>query len=272
MATVVSGNNQALDTAQADLQLLHQNLANSRRVTTKATALLSQFDDRLARLEKTVSGIHKDTLPVQRVHANIHALLDSIDSMLAQSDSLDKEEVVIAKGPRLNHLDAYKDSLARLIDSFEQTKRSAAGNKDSEAMLKRLDSTIEMGAQQLGQIMLGWVREASPADLQRMTSISRPLLDKILSLSEFISVMPDSCSGALSAQRELQRSYADIRGHAVATCLQTMGRDLLKQAKSSPSTAPGIESLVDAIFSSAKVRWIALLDIIPRMPLLHRPN
>jgi ABC-type transporter Mla subunit MlaD len=258
MSSVVSASVQGgLDTANADLQLLTTNLAKSRQISLRAGLLLSAFDNRLSGLEKTVSSIHADTRPVQRVHGNLQAILAAVDGLLSHSDSLDKEERAIAKGPRMNNLEGYKDAIARLIDSFEQTKRTA-GHRDSDALLKRLNNAIENGAQQLAQVLLGWVREASPPDLARMASIPRPLLEQILSISEFIYVMPESSSGAIAAQRELQRSYADVRGSAVASCIAAMGKSVLKQCQTQPEQATGIDGIVDAVFSSAKVRNAAL--------------
>ena len=49
----------AYDAAHAELVLLGQNLAQGKRVSDRMTVGLTAFDDRLARLERSVAGIHK---------------------------------------------------------------------------------------------------------------------------------------------------------------------------------------------------------------------
>lgn len=49
----------AYDASHAELTLLSQNLASGKRTSDKMTVGLTAFDDRLARLERSVAGIHK---------------------------------------------------------------------------------------------------------------------------------------------------------------------------------------------------------------------
>lgn len=53
--------------SNADLTLLSQSLTKSRRITDKMTNNLSSLDDRLARLEKSLVPIHKETGRLTRV-------------------------------------------------------------------------------------------------------------------------------------------------------------------------------------------------------------
>jgi len=176
MTTVISSSAQqahnSLDIANADLALLQTNLAKAKKTSGKATVLLSSFDDRLARLEKTVSHIHRNTVPLTRINGNITALLEAIDLLLSHSDLIEKEEMFITKGPRMNNLEAYKESLTKLVEAQEQIRKSSgsvANQKDQDAMSQRINAAVESGARQLGQILQGWVREASPQDSSKYT-------------------------------------------------------------------------------------------------------
>lgn len=72
-------------TAEADLQLLQSNLAKSKRISGRASALLGGFDDRLARLERSVSKIHGETSGLTRSTRNVEALLQAVDGLLSSN-------------------------------------------------------------------------------------------------------------------------------------------------------------------------------------------
>jgi hypothetical protein len=111
-----------LDTSQADLVLLSQNLAKAKRTSDRLTGMLSSFDEKLVRLEKGVTSIHKSTGGLTRVnrsescflssrcttglfahlmlflHTDIQAALSQIDIVLSHHDLVDREELGIKRG------------------------------------------------------------------------------------------------------------------------------------------------------------------------------
>lgn len=72
-------------TAEADLQLLQSNLAKSKRISGRASALLGGFDDRLARLERSVARIHAETTGFKRSTANAEALMQAVELLLSSN-------------------------------------------------------------------------------------------------------------------------------------------------------------------------------------------
>jgi exocyst complex protein 7 len=102
----------------ADLTLLSQSLNKSKRITDKMTSMLSDFDDRLAKLEKSLVPIYKQTGRLTRVSkseraslgrqvgmradgaldADLEATLRSIDGLLGHHDLVERESLLIAKG------------------------------------------------------------------------------------------------------------------------------------------------------------------------------
>lgn len=57
----------ALEQASADLTLLQQSLARSSKISGRMSHVLSELDDRLARLEKNLVPIYKETGRLNRV-------------------------------------------------------------------------------------------------------------------------------------------------------------------------------------------------------------
>lgn len=66
-APAASADSIALEQASADLTLLQQSLNRSAKITGKMSGVLGQLDDRLARLEKSLVPIYKQTGRLTRV-------------------------------------------------------------------------------------------------------------------------------------------------------------------------------------------------------------
>lgn len=66
-APATSADSIALEQASADLTLLQQSLNRSAKITGKMSGVLGQLDDRLARLEKSLVPIYKQTGRLTRV-------------------------------------------------------------------------------------------------------------------------------------------------------------------------------------------------------------
>lgn len=88
----------ALEQASADLTLLQQSLNRSAKITGKMSGVLGQLDDRLARLEKSLVPIYKQTGRLTRVSKNIEATIRSIDGLLGHNDLVEREQGLIRAG------------------------------------------------------------------------------------------------------------------------------------------------------------------------------
>lgn len=84
---------------------------------------------------------------------------------------IEREEAVVHKGPRMNNLEGYKASIAKLADSCSELHKSGPSNstgfanaqpktkKDQDETLRRVQSAVDSGQKQLGQIALNTLRD-----------------------------------------------------------------------------------------------------------------
>lgn len=188
---------QAQEQASADLVLLQQNLIKSKVVTSQMTALLTSFDDRLARLDKSVVPIHRSTKDLSKIQRNVEAALFAIDAVVGTNDLVDREQEVIDGLPK-HDLPGYMASLTRLksamqsLDGTAAAKGSSGGDvgggggvvaspllatvaglgglggegtgkgKEREGTLGRVKGLIETGCKKVADLFLDLVQEASP--------------------------------------------------------------------------------------------------------------
>lgn len=238
----------ASEQASADLMLLQQNLAKSKRVTTRMTALLTSFDDRLARLDKSVVPIHRSTRDLSKVQRNVEAALLAIDSVLGTNDLVDREQEVIDRLPDRDGLAVYQASLTRLKaaqDSMEKNAAVAAasgGNsgfasvskgKEKEGTLARMKDLIETGCERLGGLFLETVENVSPkSGWQDISAWDQgtplPTLipdDAIHLLRGILSFIKTIMGEGSPLEQDLQSGYGEIRGIFVAATLNQVGRE-----------------------------------------------
>lgn len=219
--------------------------------------MLTSFDDRLAKLEKSVQSIHKSQIGLSRVNTNIASLMLAIDVLLSHHELVEKEEATISRGPRLSNLDAYKEAIDRLVAASEALKRAGAGSgglsglvgqkQDHDATVKRMNSAIEQGARQLGQVFLGYARESSHS-----SDTDAALKDKMSSLLSYLHGLPPSAIGGLD--KELQKTYGSIRETHMAGILENLSAEAIENCKI------GIH-VGATTFSTVIVRFFALAKV-----------
>jgi exocyst complex protein 7 len=240
----------ASEQASADLILLQQNLAKSKRVTTRMTALLTSFDDRLARLDKSVVPIHKSTRDLSKLQQNVEAALLAIDSVLGTNDLVDREQEVIDRLPDRDGLAVYQASLTRLKAAQDSMEKNAALNeatlpsspmfsgnnnkgKEKEGTLARVKDLIETGCERLGGLFLETVENVSPKQgwlditaWDQGTPLPALIEDEAISLLRSILVFIRSILGQGSPlEQDLQSGYGEIRGIFMAATLNQVGRE-----------------------------------------------
>ena len=279
--------------AAADLVLLQQNLGKSKRVTTRITALLTSFDDRLARLEKSVVPIHRSTKDLSKIQRNVEAALLAIDSVVGTNDLVDREQEVIDRSPK-EDLPAYQASLNRLKAALESMQKSnnspvqipglgAMGmpggkGKEREGTLGRVKGLIDVGCRRIGDLFLETVHSVSP-ELGWMeiaswdegttfpTLIPQLVSDHLTLLLGFLRTILGQGS---QLEKDLQRGYGEIRGLFMATTLNQVGREAIDgievQTRAGDFATGRLPALgrrgfgrfIDAMFAMAKVSATSL--------------
>jgi exocyst complex protein 7 len=278
----------AQEQASADLVLLQQNLAKSKRVTTRMTALLTSFDDRLGRLDKSVVPIHRSTRDLSKLQRNVEAALLAIDSVLGTNDLVDREQEIIDRLPDRDGLGVYQASLTRLKaaqESMEKANAAAAAGgasggfapgvkgKEKEGTLSRIKDLIETGCDRLGGLFLEAVDNVSPKtgwpDITAWDQgSSLPILmpDDAVTLCKSILAFIRSILGQGSAlEQDLQSAYGETRGIFAAATLNSVGREAIEGVEvqtRAGSMATGrmpafgrrvFGRFLDAMFAMAKV-------------------
>ena len=229
--------------------------------------MLTSFDDRLAKLEKSVQSIHKSQIGLSRVNTNIASLMLAIDVLLSHHELVEKEEATISRGPRLSNLEAYKEAIDRLVAASEALKRAGAGSgglsglvgqkQDHDATVKRMNSTIEQGARQLGQVFLGYARESSHSSDD---SVPTALRDKMSSLLSYLHGLPPNALGGLD--KELQKTYGTIRETHMAGTLELLSAEAIENCKIGIHVgATTFSTVIVRFFTLAKVNHSGVRNI-----------
>lgn len=115
---------------------------------------------------------------------------------------------------------------------------------------------IESGARQLGQVFLGWVRDYSAGDARNDGIIPSNVLQRMTNLLGYIRQLP--AAGA-NVEKELQRSYGEIRGSYMATVLESIGKEAVESSKAGAAAGGAtLGDLLKRMFAMAKARTAPL--------------
>ncbi|KAK4700095.1 RNA-binding protein NOB1, partial [Phenoliferia sp. Uapishka_3] len=259
------------------LALLTSSLSKSKRITDRMTSMLSDFDDRLARLEKSLVPIHKQTGKLQRVGKNIEATLRSIDGLLGFDSLLAKESPVITAGPNSNDLKPYLASIDRLVGATEALRKTDA--KGQSATLASMGTLVETGARQLVQVFSRWVKDTSPSmDAGSLFDKGKPFpplspyfLENAIPLIATLRALPDMGPKIL---KDLEFAYADVRAGYVEDSLKNCGKEVLVDATPSttPDTRRGLGRFLDVLFALAKSEHALLATVFSLTPAATRKD
>jgi exocyst complex protein 7 len=110
-----------LDKAIRSFESFKELLNKSNGQTKQMTSILSNFDQRLSRLEQTIQPVYKETGNLQTIQQNIVSTLERLDYVIKFYTVANEVEVNITTGPN-DSFDNYIKDLDRLkeaIDYFE---------------------------------------------------------------------------------------------------------------------------------------------------------
>ncbi|POY75704.1 hypothetical protein BMF94_1327 [Rhodotorula taiwanensis] len=249
-----NANSLALEQASADLTLLQQSLQRSTRITHRMGATLGQLDDRLARLEKSLVPIYKQTGRLTRVQKNIEATVRSIDGLLGHNDLVEREQALIQAGPNPDDLKPYLASLDRLVAASEALRKTdatstavaaaaessatvATSRAGQSATLAQMAALIDTGAKHLVGVFTKWLRETSQVvDAGKLLvqgrafpTLSPFYLEHALPLIAYLRSLPNP-HGASSSSL-ISSTYASVRGAYLEESLKPAAREALEDAR-----------------------------------------
>ncbi|BGP00109.1 Exocyst complex component, exo70 subunit [Rhodotorula toruloides ATCC 204091] len=225
----------ALEQANADLTLLQQSLARSSKISDRMSTVLGELDDRLARLEKSLVPIYRETGKLTRVSKNLESTMRSIDGLLGHHDLVEREEGLIKAGPKQDDLKPYLAAIDRLVSASEALRKTDA--KGQSATLAQMGALIDSGARQLIGIFTKWVKETSPSmDAGKLYDQGKPFptltpffLENALPLIAYLRALPDP-QNTSSISSTLLSSYTSLRSAYIEESLRNCTKEVLVDA------------------------------------------
>ncbi|EUC65386.1 exocyst complex protein Exo70, partial [Rhizoctonia solani AG-3 Rhs1AP] len=210
-----------MEDEMADIELLEQHLKKTSDISRQMTGILSKFDSRLVKLEKTIRPLHSATQSLTRLATNIDRTMESINSMASQKQDVVAEENLVLRGPKSGQLHLYVDALERLNANI------AFQSGDPHA--KETSRLVETGAKKLCQLYTKTVAEATarPAidptnylqSLDNFPTIDETAMDKLIPVVDALRKSPTpathpshpGAAAILAVIQEAQAGYADMR-------------------------------------------------------------
>ncbi|KAI0634684.1 Cullin repeat-like-containing domain protein [Trametes polyzona] len=257
-----------MDDETAEIELLEQNLNKTRQISQRMTSILSSFDTRLVKLEKSILPLYNSTQVLTRRANNIESALQKIDEIASYQEGVAAEEALILRGPQPNQLNAYTEVLERMNVSVAF---NSADSRDKARL-------VESGAKKLIQLYTKLVAEGSsgvPPGGAEFSSVPFPasLMATLKPLVTFLRTLPlpathpshPAAQGIQSALKEAQKGYGDMRGAWVRKCLETFGKRVVERAETIDGVAAGKEvgKWTENLLGVAEEEYQLLLELAP---------
>ncbi|CAK5272103.1 unnamed protein product [Mycena citricolor] len=250
----------------AEIELLEQNLNKTLQTSARMTAILNAFDTRLAKLERSIRPLYDSTQVLNRRAGNIEKALAKIDEVASNQEGIAAEEALILRGPQPNQLTTYTEALDRLNASIA----FKSGDRDAQDTAR----LIETGAKKLAGTFTKLVAEASASSAAFPASTVATLRP----LVAFIRTLPlpathpshPAAPAIMSALKDAQRGYADMRGNWARRALEAGGKRVVDRAESGESLVVGREfgDWVAGVLAVADEEYLLIKELSP----LSSPN
>ncbi|KAE8227219.1 hypothetical protein CF326_g7596 [Tilletia indica] len=157
----------------AQLETLSNNQRKLGTLTSRMTSILSNFDRRLARLERDIRPVHEDLHRLNRVQRNIQSVQASLGKTLSTFDVIVDEEAAVRAGPNPLDLDPYFGTLTRIADGIAYLRSTqdnpGAPAENEDRVSAKMHDLLDLGARSLiDDVILPLLRDQShridPAD------------------------------------------------------------------------------------------------------------
>ncbi|THH20305.1 hypothetical protein EW146_g1018 [Bondarzewia mesenterica] len=259
-----------MDDETAEIELLEQNLNKTRQISQRMTSILTSFDGRLVKLEKSILPLYNSTQVLTKRGNNIESALQKIYEVASNQEGIAAEEALILRGPQPDLLTVYQDALERLNASIA----FKSSDRDSRETARLVDT----GAKKLAQLFTKFVAEGSsgspPAGSDfELIPFPSDLLATLQPLVAFLRSLPlpsthpshPAASAILSTLKEAQRGYADMRGNWAKKCLEVHGRRVVERAETVEGVEAGRElgKWVQNMLKVAEEEYTLLVELAP---------
>ncbi|KAH9816215.1 Cullin repeat-like-containing domain protein [Melampsora americana] len=247
----------SLDQSAADIILLSTSLGKSKKITDKLSKMLTGFDDRLSRLEKSLAPIHSDTRTLTRINTNIEKTLNAVDQVLGNHDAALRQQIVIKNGPDPENLAVFTHALDEIAKSASELTRTGAGDKGS---FQEIEDLLASGAEKLVAIFVGWAK-----------GVSEPLVDANSYMTEGVQFPSIPSSTALPSCLEHSKKlkgiltdsvnkYAEIRGTYVAESMRPTASETIESVRKGAG-ASALANFIECLFHMLQEEYAMLISI-----------
>lgn len=260
-----------MDDDSAEIELLEQNLNKTHQISQRMTSILTNFDTRLVKLEKSILPLYNSTQKLKQRAHNIDRALLKIDEVASSQDGIAVEEGLVLRGPQLGQLEAYIDILERL--------NAAIAFKSSDADSRDMARLIETGAKKLTQLYTKLVAEGSSGSPPvsglafMLTEFPPSLMSSLTPLVAFLRTLPlpsthpshPAASAILNTLKDAQRGYADMRGSWSRKALEMHSRRVVDRAETLDGVAAGKEFSIwiDNLLKVTEAEYTLLAELAP---------
>ncbi|KAG1772870.1 Cullin repeat-like-containing domain protein [Suillus placidus] len=260
-----------MDDDSAEIELLEQNLNKTHQISQRMTSILTNFDTRLVKLEKSILPLYNSTQKLKQRAHNIDRALLKIDEVASGQDGIAVEEGLVLRGPQPGQLEAYIDILERL--------NAAIAFKSSDADSRDMARLIETGAKKLTQLYTKFVAEGSSGSPPvsglafMLTEFPPPLMSSLTPLVAFLRTLPlpsthpshPAASAILNTLKDAQRGYADMRGSWSRKALEMHSRRVVDRAETLDGVAAGREFSIwiDNLLKVTEAEYTLLAELAP---------
>ncbi|KAG2063429.1 hypothetical protein BDR04DRAFT_1188894 [Suillus decipiens] len=239
-----------MDDDSAEIELLEQNLNKTHQISQQMTSILTNFDTRLVKLDKSILPLYNSTQKLKQRAHNIDRALLKINEVASSQDGIAIEEGLVLRGPQLGQLEAYID----ILDILERLN-AAIAFKSSDADSRDMARLIETGAKKLTQLYTKLVAEWSSGSPPvsclafMLTEFPPSLMSSLTPLVVFLRALPlpsthpshPAASAILNTLKDAQRGYADMRGSWSRKALETRSQRVVDRAETLDGVAAGKE-------------------------------
>lgn len=260
-----------MDDDSAEIELLEQNLNKTHQISQRMTSILTNFDTRLVKLEKSILPLYNSTQKLKQRAHNIDRALLKIDEVASSQDGIAVEEGLVLRGPQLGQLEAYIDILERL--------NAAIAFKSSDADSRDMARLIETGAKKLTQLYTKLVAEGSSGSPPvsglafMLTEFPPSLMSSLTPLVAFLRTLPlpsthpshPAASAILNTLKDAQRGYADMHGSWSRKALEMHSRRVVDRAETLDGVAAGKEFSIwiDNLLKVTEAEYTLLAELAP---------
>ncbi|PKC67670.1 Exo70 exocyst complex subunit [Rhizophagus irregularis] len=259
-----------LDEESADLDFLEENLKNTEALTEKMTSMLNIFDDRLVRLEASILPIHKSTLTLTKLAENIDRTRNGVLEIIGYFDLVEREEMMIKRGPNENDLESYLNSIGKCKKAIEVL--SGMRLKSSEKVIGQLKQLLKAAILKLEDLFRSWLTNRSNS-IEPLSYITKNLdipgipqgpLQNLATLSSYLS----SFGPEIGYNSDFVKVYIEVRSTYLTKSLKTLAQGSISTAekRSTPvyeKGTCGFNSYTDAILKMFKTEYEIAEKILP---------